>query len=184
MTLQAENTMPIYELDGIAPTWPEGEAWIAPDAVLIGKVRLEANASIWFGSVLRGDNELIHIGEGSNIQDACVLHTDPGYPLTVAQGCTVGHSVILHGCTVGENTLIGMGSTIMNGASIGRNCIIGANSLISEGKTIPDGSLVLGAPGRVIRKVADQEAEMLKRSAAVYQARWRQYASGLKILRD
>ena len=144
--------MPIYALDGVAPILPpEGNYWVAPDAVLVGKVKLDADASIWFGAVLRGDNELIHICEGSNVQDGCVLHTDMGFPMTVEPGCTIGHSAILHGCTIGENSLIGMGATVLNGARIGRNCLVGANALIAEGKIIPDNSLVLGAPGRVVR---------------------------------
>ena len=173
----------LYALDGIAPDLPEdGSFWIAPYAILIGKVRLERNTSVWFGSVLRGDNELIHIGEGSNIQDRCVLHTDMGFPLNVAPGCTVGHSVLLHGCTIGENSLIGMGATIMNGARIGKDCIVGANTLIPEGKEIPDRSLVVGAPGRIIKEVSDQQAARLKESAAGYQANWRRFAAQLQPL--
>ena len=172
--------MPIYALDGIPPIVPpEGAFWIAPDAVLIGKVRIDPEASIWFGSVLRGDNELIHIGEGSNIQDRCVLHTDMGFPLTVGPGCTIGHGAILHGCTLSGHSLIGMGAVVLNGAQIGRNCIIGAHALIPEGKIIPDNSLVVGSPGRVVRQLGDAEAELLARSAQVYQQKWRRYAEGL-----
>ena len=175
--------MPIYQLDGITPTVPaEGEGWIAPDAVLIGKVRIDAEASIWFGSVLRGDNELIHIGEGSNIQDRCVLHTDPGFPLTVGPGCTIGHAAILHGCTIAGDTLVGMGAMVMNGARVGRNCIIAAHALIAEGKTIPDNSLVVGAPGRIIRQTGEAEAEGLRRSAQIYREKWRRYAQGLTLV--
>ena len=174
--------MPIYELDGIAPIVPqEGEGWIAPDAVLIGKVRIDAEASVWFGSVLRGDNELVHIGEGSNIQDRCVLHTDMGFPLTVGPGCTIGHAAILHGCTIAGNSLVGMGAVLLNGVNIGRNCIIGAHALIPEGKTIPDNSLVVGSPGRVIRQLGDADAERLRGSARIYQQKWRRYAKGLGV---
>jgi carbonic anhydrase/acetyltransferase-like protein (isoleucine patch superfamily) len=174
--------MPIYELDGIAPIVPpDGEGWIAPDAVLIGKVRIDAGASVWFGSVLRGDNELIHIGEGSNIQDRCVLHTDMGFPLSVGHGCTIGHAAILHGCTIAGNSLIGMGAVVLNGAQIGHNCIVGAHALIPEGKIIPDNSLVVGSPGRVIREVGDAQAEGLRQSALIYQQKWRRYAQGMTI---
>jgi carbonic anhydrase/acetyltransferase-like protein (isoleucine patch superfamily) len=172
--------MPIYSIDDMTPQLPEkGSYWIAPDAVLIGRVRLDRDASIWFGTVVRGDNDLIHIGEGSNIQDRCVLHTDPGFPLSVGPGCTIGHGAILHGCTIGENSLIGMGATILNGAKIGRDCIVGANALIAEGKTIPERSLVVGAPGRVIRELDDAQIALLKRSAAIYQKNWRRYSAQL-----
>jgi carbonic anhydrase/acetyltransferase-like protein (isoleucine patch superfamily) len=174
---------PLYALDGASPELPEdGACWIAPDAVLIGKVRLERDASIWFGAVLRGDNELIHIGEGSNIQDRCVLHTDMGFPLTVGAGCTVGHAAILHGCTIGDSSLVGMGAIVLNGAHIGRDCIIGAGAFIPEGREIPDRSLVVGSPGRVVRQLSDEQAMKLKDSAANYQANWRRFASGLKTV--
>lgn len=171
----------LYALDGVSPELPPGDGacWIAPDAVLIGKVRLDRDASVWFGAILRGDNELIHIGEGSNIQDRCVLHTDMGYPLTVGAGCTIGHGAILHGCTIGDNSLVGMGATALNGARIGRDCVIGANSLIPEGREIPDRSLVVGSPGRVLREITEEQATKLKESAAVYQANWRRFANGL-----
>lgn len=175
--------MPLYQLDGVAPQLPaENDYWIAPDAVLIGKVRLDRNASVWFGSVLRGDNELIHIGEGSNVQDKCVMHTDMGFPLTVGPGCTIGHQVILHGCTIGENSLIGMGAVILNGAQIGRNCLIGAHALIPEGKSIPDNSLVIGAPGRVVRELEEDQIAGLKTSAQSYQKNWRRFAAGLSVV--
>lgn len=174
--------MPIYELDGVSPVVPaEGEGWIAPDAMLIGKVRIEIGASVWFGSVLRGDNELIHIGEGSNVQDRCVLHTDMGFPLTVGPGCTIGHAAILHGCAIGANCLVGMGAVVLNGVHIGRNCVIGAHALIPEGKTIPDNSLVIGSPGRIVRHVGDAEAERLRESAEIYQEKWRRYARSLRL---
>jgi carbonic anhydrase/acetyltransferase-like protein (isoleucine patch superfamily) len=167
-------------LDGVMPDLPgAGDHWIAPNAVLIGKVRLERDASVWFSAVLRGDNELIHIGEASNIQDGCVLHTDMGYPLTVGRGSTIGHMVMLHGCTVGDNVLVGMASTIMNGAVIGRNCIIGAHSLIPEGKAIPDNSLVMGAPGKVVRELSAEQAAVIPMASQQYVRNWRRYAAGL-----
>lgn len=173
--------MALYELDGIAPTVPpDGAFWVAPDAVLIGKVRLERDASVWFGSVLRGDNDLIHVGEGSNVQDHCVLHTDHGYPLTIGARCTIGHCVMLHGCTIGENSLVGIGAIILNGTRVGRNCIIGAHTLLPEGKDIPDNSLVMGSPGRVVRQLGDKDVDMVKRASDHYVENWRRYASRLK----
>jgi carbonic anhydrase/acetyltransferase-like protein (isoleucine patch superfamily) len=172
--------VPVYALDDTAPQLPdEGSYWIAPDAVIIGKVRLAPDTGVWFGAVLRGDNELIDIGEGSNIQDRCVLHTDPGSPLTVGAGCTVGHAAILHGCNVGANSLIGMGAVILNGATIGRNCIIGAHALVPEGKVIPDNSLVIGSPGRVARELSAEQIAMITVSAVNYRRNWRRYATGL-----
>ncbi|WP_372922326.1 gamma carbonic anhydrase family protein, partial [Roseovarius sp.] len=155
--------MTIYALDGIAPTIAE-DSWIAPDANVIGNVTLEAGGSIWFGCTLRGDNEPIVIGAGSNVQENTVMHTDPGYPLSIGAGCTIGHKAMLHGCTIGENSLIGMGATVLNGAVIGRNCLIGAGALVTEGKEIPDGSLVVGAPGKVIRQLDAAAIEGLRRS--------------------
>ena len=158
--------MSIYEFEGHQPKFPDSDPYyVAPSADLIGKVRLARLASVWFGAVLRGDNEMIDIGEETNIQDNCVLHTDPGYPLTLARGVTVGHLAMLHGCTVGDNSLIGMGATVMNGSVIGRNCIIGANALIGEGKIIDDNSMVVGAPGRVVKSL-DAKAEATLRAAA------------------
>jgi carbonic anhydrase/acetyltransferase-like protein (isoleucine patch superfamily) len=173
--------MAVYELDGAVPVVPEGEAWVAPDAVVAGKVRLDRGASVWFGSVLRGDNELIHIGEGSNVQDRCVLHTDPGYPLTIGRDCTVGHGAILHGCTIGDYSLIGIGAIILNGTRIGRNCIIGANALLAENKEIPDNSVVMGSPGRVVRQLDEAEAEARKRQALRYVGNWRRFAKGMVL---
>jgi carbonic anhydrase/acetyltransferase-like protein (isoleucine patch superfamily) len=173
--------MPIYSLDGVRPELPDsGNYFIAPDAVLIGRVKLEENASVWFTAVLRGDNELITVGQGSNVQDGCVLHTDPGFPLTIGAGCTIGHRVVLHGCTIGENSLIGMGAVLLNGAKVGRNSIVGAGALITEGKEFPDNSLLVGAPARAIRTLDEKAAQMLKLAARVYQERWPQYAKGLK----
>jgi carbonic anhydrase/acetyltransferase-like protein (isoleucine patch superfamily) len=171
--------MALYELDGSAPILA-AESWVAPDAVLIGKVRLDQDASVWWGSVLRGDNELIHIGARSNVQDHCMFHTDMGYPLTIGEGCTIGHRVMLHGCTVGENSLVGIGAIVLNGTKIGRNCIIGAHCLLPENKDIPDNSMVMGSPGRVVRQLADKDVAMVKRIAEHYAANWRRYAAGLK----
>ncbi len=172
--------MTLYALDGIAPHLPEeGAYWVAPDAVLIGKVRLERHASVWFGAVLRGDNDLITIGENSNIQDGAVLHTDAGLPLIVGMNCTIGHRAILHGCSIGDNSLIGMGATILNGARIGNNCLIGANALVTEGKVIPDYSLVVGAPAKVVRVLDAGAAAGLSASAAGYVLNWQRYAKGL-----
>jgi carbonic anhydrase/acetyltransferase-like protein (isoleucine patch superfamily) len=142
--------------------------WIAPTAVLIGKVSLGSNASVWWHSVLRGDNEPITVGDGSNIQDGCVLHTDPGFPLVIGRGVTVGHMVVLHGCTIGDDSLIGIGAVILNGATIGRNCLIGARALIPEGKAIPDNALVMGAPGKVVREVTPQHVARMRETAEQY----------------
>ncbi|MCB5410080.1 gamma carbonic anhydrase family protein [Pseudogemmobacter faecipullorum] len=171
----------IWELDGIAPEI-HPEAWVAESADLIGKIRLQAGASIWFGAVLRGDNELIDVGAGSNIQENSVLHTDIGYPLVIGASCTIGHKAMLHGCEIGEGTLIGMGATILNGAKIGKGCLIGACALITEGKEIPDYSLVMGSPGKVVRQLdAAAQARLLK-SAAGYQANARRFRQGLKAV--
>ncbi len=173
--------MPIYSLDGIAPELPaSGDYYVAEEAVITGKVRLGEQASIWFCAVLRGDNEWIEIGPRTNIQDNCVLHTDPGFPLNIGEGCTIGHSAVLHGCTIGENSLVGMGATILNGAKIGRNSIVGANSLVTEGKEFPDNSLIVGAPARSIRKVEDATVQFLRGAAQVYVDRAARYKSGLK----
>lgn len=172
--------MPVYDLDGVSVEFPEdGSCWIAPTAVLIGKIRLGRGASVWFGAVLRGDNELIHIGEDTNVQDGVVMHTDMGFPLTVGRGCTIGHLAMLHGCTVGENCLIGIGATVLNGTRIGNNCIIGAHCLLPEGKEVPDNSLVVGTPGRVVREVTPEEIEGLKQSARHYAGNARRFARGL-----
>jgi carbonic anhydrase/acetyltransferase-like protein (isoleucine patch superfamily) len=171
--------MPIYSLDGVAPQINDDVAWIAPDAVLVGQIIVEADVGIWFGAVARGDNEPITIGRGSNIQEHVVLHTDMGFPLRIGQGCTIGHRAMLHGCTIGDNTLIGMGATVLNGAVIGANCLIGAGALVTEGKVIPDGSLVVGAPGKVVRALAPAEIERLRRSASGYIRNARRFAAGL-----
>lgn len=172
----------IYALDGHAPQI-DPDSWIAPDANLIGRIVVQAGASVWFGATLRGDNEEIVVGAGSNVQEACVLHTDMGYPLVIGANCTIGHKAMLHGCTIGEGSLIGMGATVLNGARIGRGCLIGASALITEDKEIPDGSLVMGAPGKVVRML-DVEAQMrLLKSAAGYQANMRRFREGLRAVR-
>ncbi len=177
--------MTVYRLDGIGIETPEeGNYWIAPNAVVVGKVRLERDASIWFGAVLRGDNELIHIGERTNVQDGCVFHTDMGFPLTIGPGVTIGHMAMLHGCTIARNTLIGIGTTILNGSHIGENCIIGAHALIPEGKTIPDNSLVVGSPGRIVRKLGDEEAHGLTHLAEHYVQNYKRYCNGLSADTD
>ncbi len=173
--------MPIYALGDVQPILPaEGDYWVAPDAQVMGNVTLHKNASVWFGAVLRGDNEMITIGENSNVQDGSVLHTDPGSPLTLGKNVTIGHKVMLHGCTVGDNSLIGIGSIILNNTKIGKNCLIGANTLIAEGKEIPDNSMVLGAPGKVVRQLTDEQAAGLEFSATHYVENWQRYARELK----
>jgi carbonic anhydrase/acetyltransferase-like protein (isoleucine patch superfamily) len=168
----------IYALDGIQPTIAPS-AWVADSASLIGKVVIAAEASIWFGAVIRGDNEEIRVGAGTNVQENCVLHTDMGYPLTIGANCTIGHKAMLHGCTIGDGTLIGMGATVLNGAKIGSGCLIGACALITEGKEIPDGSLVMGSPGKVVRKLDETARVKLLASAANYQANARRFRIGL-----
>ncbi len=173
----------IYALDGIAPAI-DPSAWVAPDANVIGKVTLQANASVWFGATLRGDNETITLGQGSNVQENCVLHTDMGYPLVIGANCTIGHKAMLHGCTVGEGSLIGMGATVLNGAKIGRGCLIGAGALVTEGKEIPDFSLVMGAPGKVVRMLDPEAQARLIASALGYQKNARRFRTGLKPASD
>lgn len=170
-----------YTLDDRRIEVPEdGAYWIAPSAVVLGSVVLKRNASIWFGAVLRGDNDPIIVGENSNVQDGAVLHTDPGSPLEIGKNVTIGHLAMLHGCKIGDNSLIGIGSTILNGAKIGRNCLIGAHALIGEGKEIPDGSLVLGMPGKVVRQLDDEAIKGLEESAASYVANWQRFKQGLR----
>jgi carbonic anhydrase/acetyltransferase-like protein (isoleucine patch superfamily) len=173
--------MPIYAIDGIAPELPvPGKYYVAPDAVLIGRVKIEEGASVWFTAVLRGDNEWINVGADSNVQDGCVLHTDPGFPLVIGAGCTIGHRAVLHGCTIGGNTLVGMGAVLLNGARIGNNCVVGAGALVTEGKTFPDNSLIVGAPARSIRTLDEKSVAMLRMAAKVYRDRWPRYAKGLE----
>jgi carbonic anhydrase/acetyltransferase-like protein (isoleucine patch superfamily) len=173
--------MAIYEIDGQAPEFPaDGRYWVAETAVLIGRVRLKSEASVWFGAVLRGDNEWIELGERSQIQDNSTLHTDPGFPLTIGANCVIGHKVVLHGCTVGDNSLIGMGALVLNGARIGRNSLVGAGALVTEGKEFPDNSLIVGSPARVIRSLNEKTTEIIAEGAEIYVQRWQQYAKGLK----
>jgi Carbonic anhydrases/acetyltransferases, isoleucine patch superfamily len=155
------------------------QSWVAPNATLIGKVQLDAGASVWFNVVMRGDNELIHIGENSNVQDGSVLHTDMGHPLSLGTGVTVGHKAMLHGCVVGDYSLIGINAVILNGVRIGKHCIIGANTLVPEGKEIPDGSLVIGSPGKVVRALTDEQKKMLEASAAHYVQNAQRYVRDL-----
>lgn len=171
--------MPIYALDGVAPDIDPDVGFIAPNAVLIGDVEIGPEAGIWFGVVMRGDIERISIGARSNVQENAVLHTDKGFPLSIGTNCTIGHGAIIHGCTIGDNSLIGMGATVLNGARIGKNCLIGANALITEGKDIPDNSLVVGAPGKVIRTLGPEAAADLAASAERYVKNARRFASGL-----
>jgi carbonic anhydrase/acetyltransferase-like protein (isoleucine patch superfamily) len=173
--------MTLYAFDGAEPRLAE-DAWVAPGAHVMGRVVLEAGASVWFNAVLRGDNEEIHVGEATNLQENVVCHTDMGYPLRIGAGCTIGHKAMLHGCTIGENSLIGMGATILNGAKIGRNCLIGAGALVPEGREIPDGSLVMGMPGKVIRQLDEDAIEGLRRSAQGYREKAAQFARGLTAL--
>ena len=173
--------MPLYALDGTRPeTAAAGEWWLAPDAHVVGRVRLAAGVGIWFGAVLRGDNEWITIGEGSNLQEGCVLHTDMGYPLTVGANCTIGHRAILHGCTIGENSLVGMGATVLNGAKIGAESLVGAGALVTEGKSFPPGSLIVGSPAKVARALSPEERQKLRASAARYVANAARFRDGLK----
>eukprot|EP01030_Chromulinospumella_sphaerica_P006265 gene6265-6125_t len=178
MIVDLEDNKMKYRLgDARVETHPQ--SWVAPNAVLVGKVKLEEGANVWFNAVLRGDNELILIGKDSNVQDGTVMHTDMGYPLTIGTGVTIGHNAMLHGCTVGDYSLIGINAVILNGAKIGKNCIIGANSLIGEGKEIPDGSLVMGSPGKVVRELTEQQKKMLEASAAHYVHNSQRYARDL-----
>jgi carbonic anhydrase/acetyltransferase-like protein (isoleucine patch superfamily) len=172
--------MSMFSLDGVAPLLPDdGEYWVAPSAVLIGDVRLGREAAVWFGAVLRADDEPISIGPRSNVQDNCVFHVDPGYPIAIGEQCTIGHQAVLHGCTVGDNSLVGMGATVLNGARIGRNCVIGAKALITENKVIPNNSLVKGAPAKVVGEIDESGVLALTKSAGLYIARWRRYRVAL-----
>ena len=173
--------MPVYAFEGNFPIILES-VFVEPDANIIGKISLNEKSSVWFCSTLRGDNELISVGFGSNIQENCVLHTDIGYPLTIGKNCTIGHKAMLHGCTIGDNTLIGMGATILNGAKIGKNCLVGAGALITEGKSIPDGSMVLGVPGKVVRQLDEVMIDGLLKSAENYQANAIRFMNSLDIV--
>ena len=171
--------MAVFRLGSDTPEVND-KAWVAPTAAVMGKVVLEAHSSVWFGAVLRGDNEPIVIGARSNVQDNAVLHTDPGCPLTLGEGVIVGHQAMLHGCTIGDNSLVGIGATILNNAKIGKNCLIGAHALITENKEIPDNSMVVGAPGKIIRTLTDQQVAMLKLNAEIYVKNAERFASDLE----
>ena len=175
--------MALYQLGDRKPQLPlSGQAWVADNAHLIGDIVLEENASVWFGATLRGDNERITIGENSNVQDGSVCHTDMGYPLTLGSHVTIGHMAMLHGCTIGDCTLIGIGATVLNGAKIGRNCLIGAHALIGEGKEIPDNSMVLGMPGKIIRTLDENNETLMMAMAEHYVENWQRYKKELRVL--
>ena len=176
--------MPIYALDGISPELPpEGEYWIAPDAVLIGRVRLKKNATVWWGSVLRGDNDWITVGENSNVQDLSVIHADAGQPVVIGDNVTVGHRVIIHSAEIGDGCLIGMGSVLLNRARIGRNCLVGANALVTEGKVFEEGKMIIGSPAKPLKDVTQEQIAGFKHSAEHYVANGRRYATRLAQLR-
>ena len=171
--------MPIYALDDLTPELPAEERyWVAPDAHVMGRVRFAEDVGVWFGAVLRGDNDLISIGARSNVQEGAMLHTDRGFPITVGEDVTIGHHAILHGCTVGDGSLIGMGATILNGAKIGKNCLVGANALVTEGKEFPDNSMIMGAPAKVTRQLDDATAARLRSGAKNYVANWQRFKKG------
>lgn len=175
--------MPLYSLGERVPETPAPDRyWIAPDANVIGAVTIGEDVGIWFGTTLRGDNERITVGRGTNIQEGVMVHSDPGFPATIGEGCTIGHHAIVHGCTIGDNSLIGMGATVLNGAKIGRNCLVGANALVTEGKEFPDNSLIVGSPAKVIRTLDDAAVEGLRRSAENYVANWKRFSCDLKQL--
>ena len=173
--------MAIYQLDAEQPELPSDRRyWVAESASVIGRVRLKTDASVWFGCVLRGDNEWIEVGERSQIQDNSTLHVDPGFPIVIGADCVIGHNVMLHGCSIADNTLIGMGAVVLNGAKIGRYCLVGAGALVTEGKEFPDHSLIVGAPARVIRTLGEAEAQRIASAADNYVKRWQRYAAGLE----
>ena len=173
--------MPLYELEGKAPRLIDANSnWIAPDASVIGNVELGRNVGVWFGVVIRGDNDPIAIGDDTNVQEHTVMHTDEGFPLTIGAGCTIGHRAMLHGCTIGDNSLIGMGAIVLNGAKIGRNSLVGAGALVTEGKEFPDNSLIVGSPAKAIRTLDEAAVERLRGSAAHYVANARRFRAGLK----
>ena len=174
--------MALFALDGTSVrTAQSGNWWVAPNATVIGNVELQDDASVWFNAVIRGDNEPIVIGRGSNVQDGCVLHTDPGFPLTIAEDCTIGHMVMLHGCTIERGALVGIGATILNGAVVGEDCMIGAHALVPEGKVIPARSIVMGVPAKVVREVTDDDIARNRRTTANYRQNWRRFAESLKL---
>lgn len=172
--------MTAYELDGVAPSFPDdGSHWVAPGTALVGDIALGRNVSIWFGTVIRGDNEPVAIGEGSNVQDNCVLHTDIGFPLTIGRDCTIGHLAMLHGCEIHDHALVGMGATVLNGARVGRNSVVGACSLVTEGKIVPDNALFMGAPARFVRWIEEDERDGFLEAARHYRDNIRRYRQGL-----
>src|SRR5690349_8289611 len=172
--------MAVFQLDKAVPDLPaDGRYWIAENAAVIGRVRLKTDTSVWFGSVLRGDNEWIELGERSQIQDNATLHTDPGFPIIIGEDCVIGHNVVLHGCTIADNSLIGMGAIVLNGAKIGANCLVGAGALVTEGKEFADNSVILGAPAKLVRESDEKVRAMTARAADVYVKRWKRYATGL-----
>jgi len=173
--------MTLYALGDVRPN-VDADAWVAPDANVIGNVVLHAESSVWFCSTLRGDNEVIEVGRGSNVQENCVFHTDIGFPLVIGENCTIGHKAMLHGCSIGNNSLIGMGATVLNGAKIGKNCLIGAGALITENKVIPDGSLVMGAPGKVVRELDATAIQALTASAVHYAQNAARFRKDLRVL--
>lgn len=176
--------MTIYNLDGVGVRTPaSGRFWIAPSAAVVGNVVLEEDASVWFGTTIRGDNEEIRIGARSNVQDGCVLHTDPGFPMHIEPDCTIGHMVMLHGCRIGTRSLVGIGSIILNGAVIGEGCLIGANTLIAEGKVIPPRSMVLGSPGRIVKQLSEEDVARFSGAAGRYVNNWQRFKAGLKDAR-
>lgn len=175
--------MPIYALDGTAPGFVDRASnWLAPDAVLIGNIVIERDVSIWFGACLRGDNEPIRIGEGTNVQEHSIMHTDPGFALTIGRGCTIGHRALLHGCTIGDNSLIGMGAIVLNGARIGANSLVGAGALVTEGKEFPDNSLIVGSPAKVIRTLDEAAIARLRSSAEHYVRNGKRFIAGLSVV--
>ena len=177
--------MALFSLDDVAvQTPPTGNYWVAPNATVVGHVILEEDSSIWFSSVLRGDNEPITLGAGSNIQEGCVLHADPGFPLVIEDNCTIGHKAMLHGCLIGRGSLIGIGAIILNGARIGEECLIGAGALIPEGKEIPPRSLVMGMPGKVVRDIGEDDLANMQRAAKGYQRNWRRFKAGMRAQDD
>ncbi|MGB3501157.1 MAG: gamma carbonic anhydrase family protein [Mesorhizobium sp.] len=173
--------MPLYSLDGIAPQFEDRDSvFVAPDAAVVGNVHVGKDVSIWFGVAIRGDNERITIGSSSNVQEHTVMHTDPGFKLTIGENCTIGHRAMLHGCTIGDNSLVGMGAIILNGAKIGNNCLVGAGALVTEGKEFPDNSLIVGSPAKAVRELTEEQAARLKMSAQHYVANGRRFAKGLQ----
>ena len=175
--------MPIYALDDKTPALPpDGQFWIAPNATIIGDVVVEPGASIWFGAVLRGDNDRIHVGADANVQDNAVIHVDPGFPTSIGTGCTIGHNAIVHGCTLGDGVLVGMGATVLNGAQIGAGSVIGANALVTEGKVFPENSLIVGAPARAVRQLTPEQVMEFGGAARNYMANRLRFATGLRRL--